>query len=413
APIPVVDFGKSGPIRCSRCQAYANPFFQFINGGRLFICNLCSFSNEVPPNYFSNLDMNGRRIDLNQRPELLMGSCEFAVQDQYCARPPTPVSYLFVVDVSWNAVQNGMLATFSSALKHFLYSGQFAIPAGARVGIVTFDRTIHFYNLKPTLESFQMMVVGDLLDVFSPLQEGLLVDPVASRPLVESLLDALPTMFGTNKVGDAALGSACKAGFEALKNFGGKMSVFQTMLPTTGEGVLKMRDDPKILGTDKEKSLFEPQEYFWTKLGQECAVNGVSIDLYLFPASGYIDVATVGALSALSGGEVQLYSGFDANRQGIKFANDLQRSLARTFGYDALLRIRISNGLKIEDYLGNFFMKNATDIECAGIDSLKSFACVLKHEGKLDERQDSFVQAALLYTTADGHRRVRVHNLAL
>lgn len=45
-PLPVVDFGKEGPIRCSRCQAYPNPFFQFVNGGRLFICNLCSFSNE-------------------------------------------------------------------------------------------------------------------------------------------------------------------------------------------------------------------------------------------------------------------------------------------------------------------------------------------------------------------------------
>jgi protein transport protein SEC24 len=58
-------------------------------------------------------------------------------------------------------------------------------------------------------------------------------------------------------------------------------------------------------------------------------------------------------------------------------------------------------------------MKNATDIELAGIDSLKSFACILKHEGKLDERQDVYIQAALLYTTSDGYRRVRVHNLSL
>jgi protein transport protein SEC24 len=357
--------------------------------------------------------MNGRRIDVAQRPELMFGSCEFAVGGQYCARPPTPVSYLFVVDVSWNAVQSGMIATFASSLKHFLYSGQFQLPAGARVGIVTFDRSVHFYNLGASLDSFQMMVVGDLLEMFSPLQEGLLVDPQASQAQIESLLDALPRIFGTSKIGDAAMGSACKAGFEALKQFGGKMSVFQTTLPTLGEGVLKMRDDPKILGTDKERSLFEPQEYFWTKLGQDAAVNGVSVDLYLFPSSGYIDVATVGAISALTGGEVQLYSAFDAAKQGVKFANDLQRSLARTFGYDALLRIRISNGLKIEDYLGNFYMKNATDIECAGIDSLKAFTCVLKHDGKLDERQDSYVQAALLYTTADGHRRVRVHNLGI
>jgi protein transport protein SEC24 len=44
-PIEVIDFGKSGPVRCTRCLAYVNPNFQFLNGGRLFICNLCSFSN--------------------------------------------------------------------------------------------------------------------------------------------------------------------------------------------------------------------------------------------------------------------------------------------------------------------------------------------------------------------------------
>ncbi len=91
--------------------------------------------------------MNGRRIDLNQRPELLYGSCEFAVQDQYCARPPTPVSYLFAVDVSWNAIQSGMVATFASALKYYLYSGAFMIPKGAKIGIMTYDRAVQFYNL--------------------------------------------------------------------------------------------------------------------------------------------------------------------------------------------------------------------------------------------------------------------------
>lgn len=45
-PIPVVDFGKEGPIRCEKCQAYPNPNFLFINGGQNFVCNICSFSNK-------------------------------------------------------------------------------------------------------------------------------------------------------------------------------------------------------------------------------------------------------------------------------------------------------------------------------------------------------------------------------
>jgi protein transport protein SEC24 len=257
-----------------------------------------------------------------------------------------------------------------------------------------------------------MMIMADVEDCFAPMEESLLVDPIESKSLIEGLLDTLPRMFQGSGSSEAVLGSAIQCAFDALKKCGGKLSVFQTNLPMAGIGKLQNRDDPKIMGTDKEKQLFEPQEYFWSKMGQQCAVHGVSVDMYLFP-NGYIDVATIGALSALTGGDIHMYSSFHTNKDGVKFANDLQRTLARTFGYDGLLRVRISNNLTIKDYYGNFYMKNATDVELAGIDSLKSFACSVAHTGKLDERQDCFVQAALLYTTSDGHRRVRVHNLSL
>uniref|UniRef100_A0A453K594 Zinc finger Sec23/Sec24-type domain-containing protein n=1 Tax=Aegilops tauschii subsp. strangulata TaxID=200361 RepID=A0A453K594_AEGTS len=39
--IQLVDFGEMGPIRCSRCKAYINPFMRFVDQGKIFICNLC------------------------------------------------------------------------------------------------------------------------------------------------------------------------------------------------------------------------------------------------------------------------------------------------------------------------------------------------------------------------------------
>jgi protein transport protein SEC24 len=67
----------------------------------------------------------------------------------------------------------------------------------------------------------------------------------------------------------------------------------------------------------------------------------------------------------------------------------------------------------VVDYFGNFYMKNSTDIELAGIDSQKTFAVSIKHDGKLDEKLDSGFQVALLYTTAEGDRRIRVLNLSV
>jgi protein transport protein SEC24 len=77
AAAPIADLGELGPIRCNRCRAYINPHCQFIKGGREFICNLCDMSNEVPEQYYANLDMNGKRIDLDLRPELKYGTVDF------------------------------------------------------------------------------------------------------------------------------------------------------------------------------------------------------------------------------------------------------------------------------------------------------------------------------------------------
>ena len=44
-----------------------------------------------------------------------------------------------------------------------------------RVGFVTYADVIHFYNVKGNLVQPQMMVVGDVNDVFVPMVDGFLV----------------------------------------------------------------------------------------------------------------------------------------------------------------------------------------------------------------------------------------------
>ena len=61
--IPYVDYGEEGPFRCYRCKAYVNPYFNFVDHGAKAVCNLCSFSNDVPVNYQSALNEFGQRKD--------------------------------------------------------------------------------------------------------------------------------------------------------------------------------------------------------------------------------------------------------------------------------------------------------------------------------------------------------------
>ncbi|KAG5250863.1 Protein transport protein [Salix suchowensis] len=82
-PPPVVDFGESGPVRCSRCKGYINPFMKFIDHGRRFICNFCGFADETPSDYQCNLGPDGRRRDADERPELCRGTVKFVASKEY------------------------------------------------------------------------------------------------------------------------------------------------------------------------------------------------------------------------------------------------------------------------------------------------------------------------------------------
>jgi len=63
----------------------------------------------VPGEYFSHLDATGRRMDMDQRPELTKGSVEIIAPTEYMVRPPMPPIYFFLIDVSISATKSGML----------------------------------------------------------------------------------------------------------------------------------------------------------------------------------------------------------------------------------------------------------------------------------------------------------------
>lgn len=156
-PIPVLDFGDIGPPRCRRCRAYINPFMTFKSGGNKFVCNMCTFPNDVPPEYFSPTDPSGVRVDRLQRPELMMGTVEFLVPKEYWNKEPVGLQLLFLIDASQDAVNRGFLKGVCRGILEALYGDENEepseeedsrrIPEGSTIGIVTFDREVQFYNL--------------------------------------------------------------------------------------------------------------------------------------------------------------------------------------------------------------------------------------------------------------------------
>jgi len=415
-PVPLTTHGADGPIRCTRCKAYMNPGTMFTDGGRRFTCNFCGFGSEVPGPYFCNLDHTGRRMDLIDRPELTRGTVEYVAPKVYCARDPLPAAFLFVIDVSYAAVQSGMVSCVTQAIRGLLGSfprpdgSQTGTPSPCKIGIITFDKTVHFYNLSGHLSQPQMMVVSDTADVFLPLKKGLLVNVHESQEVIEAVLDQIPHNFGATKETEPCFGAAMQAAQLAIKDNGGKVLAFQSSLPQAQPGQLTKREDVAMLGTEKEKALFCPTNPFYGTLAKECCKFGVSNEIFVFP-NAYIDVASISPLATMTGGQMHRYPYFRAATGGTKLIADIRHIVTRKMGLEAMMRLRCSTGLRATDFYGAMTMDNTTDVEMAAVDADKAVVVRLRHDDKIKEGQDVHIQVALLYTTTCGERRIRVHTL--
>lgn len=416
----LVDHGESGPVRCNRCKAYMCPFMQFIEGGRRFQCCFCSCVTEVPPHYFQHLDHTGKRVDFYDRPELSLGSYEFLATVDYCKNNkfPSPPAFIFMIDVSYNAVKSGLVRLICEELKSLLdylpREGNMEESA-IRVGFVTYNKVLHFYNVKSSLAQPQMMVVSDVADMFVPLLDGFLVNVNESRTVIASLLDQIPEMFADTRETETVFAPVIQAGLEALKaaECAGKLFIFHTSLPIAeAPGKLKNRDDRKLINTDKEKTLFQPQTSFYNNLAKDCVAQGCCVDLFLFP-NQYLDVATLGVVPYQTGGSIFKYAYFQLETDQYRFLNDLRRDVQKEVGFDAVMRVRTSTGIRATDFFGAFYMSNTTDVEMAGLDCDKTITVEFKHDDKLSEDSGALLQCALLYTSCAGQRRLRIHNLSL
>jgi protein transport protein SEC24 len=112
--------------------------------------------------------------------------------------------------------------------------------------------------------------------------------------------------------------------------------------------------------------------------------------------------------------------------------SQLRRLLTRMTGYDVLVRVRVSSGgygcipslprwtelfvgLRLDEHYGNFHQRTEApdELSLGIVHADTAFSVALSHTAKLSAREHAHIQCAVLYTSVDGERRVRVVNLAL
>lgn len=416
--IPVIDYPE-GPLRCQRCRAYVSSFFKFIESGAKFMCNLCGTTNAVPLNYQCNLDANGQRRDRLERYELHRGTVEFVAGPEFSLRPIQDPCYLLLLDVSYAAVVTGLVNLVIDTIRTTL--DRLAENPRIRLGLVTYDSAVQFYSLKAGRDP-SIMVVTDTEDVFVPCPPDEILVHVGQpeeRELLESLLDLLSSIYDQSNYEtrsedkeECATGAALHAACSTLKQLGGKVLCFQSNLANCGMGKLVSRDKGDLYHTDKEKTLWVPQNDFYQRLSATAAESAVTVDLYIC-ANSYVDVATMGSMVNVTGGQLFLYPGFNGRKDSEALQYDITQNLLRETGFDAVMVVRCSAGLKVAEYYGNYYYRRPHEMELPSIDCDKTFGIRLEYEGKLEDKSEACLQCALLYTTSKGQRRIRIHTISV
>jgi protein transport protein SEC24 len=169
-----------------------------------------------------------------QRPELRCSVVEFVAPTEYMVRPPQPLIYLFLIDVSFSAVSSGLVATATRTILESLDR----IPnkdGRTRVGFIGVDSSLHYFSISPGATEAKMLVVGDIDDTFLPLPQDLLLNINECRDGIESLLTNFNTMFQSNQNNYNAMGSALKAAHKLVSPIGGKIVCLMSSLPNIGK----------------------------------------------------------------------------------------------------------------------------------------------------------------------------------
>jgi protein transport protein SEC24 len=194
--------------------------------------------------------------------------------------------YLFLLDVSHNAVNTGYLQNACDILLECLDK----LPGDTRtqIGFITYNSSIHFYNLSDSLSQPQMLIYPDIDDVILPLPEFLMINLTENKETIQTFLQDLPNLFNNSNDTENALGTALTVAFKLLTGTGGRVTVMQTCLPTCGVGSLKIRSD----SIEKDSQSLGPQTDFYKKLALECASVHIAVDLFMFNAL-YADLATL------------------------------------------------------------------------------------------------------------------------
>lgn len=401
-------------VRCRRCRSYINPFAKFIEQGRRWRCNFCRLANDLPMQFDqSSIDTNiVNRLD---RTEIKNAVMEYVAPKEYTVRPPPPSIYTFIIDVSQNAIKNGLFVSTIETLKQQLEY----LPNRdnrTKISIILVDHALHILSIPAddVSNKFRILDVADIDEPYIPLPNSLVVSLSRCKQNVQLALEKIKQLFEINVSTKFALGPALRTAQKLIGGVGGKLIVISASLPNAGIGSLQRRNESGVSGTTKESSqLLSCQDSFYKTFTVECSKTQITIDLFL-ASDDYVDVATLSNLPRYTAGQTHFYPGYNASNISDfnKFTTEFSKHITMDISFETVMRARGSTGLKTSAFYGHFFNRSSDLCAFSTMPRDQSYVFDISIEDTITTDYCYF-QVAVLLSLNNGQRRIRVITLAL
>ena len=442
--IPFINYKENNIPRCPNrnCRAYMNPFVKFIQGGEKWLCNLCGQINDTEEYYYSDVDKNGIRLDINEKPELCCGTYEFYANKSYWkkGKDPTEAFFIFVFETSMGAIDNGFFTACIESVKDAINNEIFYNGKKIKISILTYNSGIDFYSYNAKYTQPQILTVDEDV-IFLPTEKNNLIFNLdKDKDKILQTLDLIQNTFNRNN--NNIPNNNCKDSLQILqaivgayligKNLGGKIIVFSSSN--------NLNSIPKMnIGLDKNmtKEQIAYSAHDNRKLGNmgiNLTNENMSCDIFA-TAEAQISTFTLNQLCEYSNGHFYFYKKFKIELHYKNIFNQIRRVLSRPTCWEAVNRTRFSSGYKISGYStpilvanGDLFIFPVGDSDQNYLFSISPSPPKQNEENETKEKKSNnyfntygieennnylYIQSALLYSYGDGTRRIRVTNLCV
>ena len=438
--IPFINYDNKNIPRCPNrnCRAYLNPFVKFIDGGEKWICNICGQINNTEDYYFCDVDKNGKRTDINEKPELCCGSYEFFANKSYWkkGKNPTEAMFFFIFETSNGAIDNGFFNACVESVKDVVSNESFYNGNNIKISIITYNLGVDFYSYNEKYSQPQMLTVNDE-EMFLPTSKDNLIFSVQKdKDKILQILDLIQNTF--NKNNQNIINNNCKDSIHIFssivgayligKNLGGQIILFSSSnilntLPNMNGGYDKNMTKEQLAYSALDKKKLR-------NIGINLTNENIGCNIFA-SADSQINTFTLNQICEYTNGHLYFFKKFNMDLHYKNIFNQIRRVLTRPIAWEGVNRTRFSLGYRISSYSTPILITNGDLFVFPTTDSDQNYLFSVSpppsktEDGEGSEKKNDFnqdfskkenyvyIQSALLYSYGDGTRRIRVHNLCL